>query len=260
MTFCTCQYFIKYFMKYFMKYFVWLTMRKDFLKKWKKKGKMEKIGSKIKSLTAYEKIRDMILSGEALPGTRLVLAELEKKMGVGRGPIRDALMRLDKSGLVQNIPYKGAIVRLPPSIQEMKHIYQLRVELEVLLAREALYTASDSDIADLERIAGAMEMSSPEEPYFFHKDREFHQALYALARMHHLQAIVEHLLDYVEAFLSFRPYSSADRKIFIQQHAVIIQSLKERNEEVLTETLKKNIIVGLELVQKEMSQFYRKRN
>ena len=45
-------------------------------------------------------IRNMILSGEALPGTRLVLTELEEKMGVGRGPIRDALMRLDKSGLV----------------------------------------------------------------------------------------------------------------------------------------------------------------
>ena len=68
---------------------------------------MSKITSKIKSLTAYEMIRDMILSGEALPGTRLVLTELEEKMGVGRGPIRDALMRLDKSGLVQNIPIRG---------------------------------------------------------------------------------------------------------------------------------------------------------
>ena len=55
---------------------------------------MSKIFSKIKSLTAYEMIRNMILSGEALPGTRLVLTELEEKMGVGRGPIRDALMRL----------------------------------------------------------------------------------------------------------------------------------------------------------------------
>ena len=70
----------------------------------KKGNNMSKIFSKIKSLTAYEMIRNMILSGEALPGTRLVLTELEEKMGVGRGPIRDALMRLDKSGLVQNIP------------------------------------------------------------------------------------------------------------------------------------------------------------
>ena len=48
--------------------------------------------STIKSLAAYDLIRDMILSGEALPGTRLVLVDLEKKLGVGRGPIRDALI------------------------------------------------------------------------------------------------------------------------------------------------------------------------
>ena len=125
---------------------------------------MNKIASKIKSLTAYEMIRDMILSREAIPGTRLVLTELEEKTGVGRGPIRDALMRLDKSGLVQNIPYKGAVVTLPPSFREMEHIYRLRIQVEIVLAIEAMRVASHSDIAQLEEIASAMENSSPDAP------------------------------------------------------------------------------------------------
>ena len=216
---------------------------------------MSKITSKIKSLTAHEMIRDMILSGEALPGTRLVLTELEEKMGVGRGPIRDALMRLDKSGLVQNIPYKGAVVTLPPSFREMEHIYQLRIQVEIVLAMEAMRVASDSDIAQLEEIASAMENSSPEEPYFFHKDREFHRTLYAISKMYHLQAIVDHLLDYVEAFLNLRHYASADKELFIQQHSVIIQALKDHNKNILVETLKENIMVGLELIRKEMARF-----
>lgn len=216
---------------------------------------MSKITSKIKSLTAYEMIRDMILSGEALPGTRLVLTELEEKMGVGRGPIRDALMRLDKSGLVQNIPYKGAVVTLPPSFREMEHIYQLRIQVEIVLAMEAMRVASDSDIAQLEEIASAMENSSPEEPYFFHKDREFHRTLYAISKMYYLQAIVDHLLDYVEAFLNLRHYASADKELFIQQHSVIIQALKDHNKNILVETLKENIMVGLELIRKEMARF-----
>ena len=216
---------------------------------------MSKITSKIKSLTAYEMIRDMILSGEALPGTRLVLTELEEKMGVGRGPIRDALMRLDKSGLVQTIPYKGAVVTLPPSFREMEHIYQLRIQVEIVLAMEAMRVASDSDIAQLEEIASAMENSSPEEPYFFHKDREFHRTLYAISKMYHLQAIVDHLLDYVEAFLNLRHYASADKELFIQQHSVIIQALKDHNKNILVETLKENIMVGLELIRKEMARF-----
>ena len=93
--------------------------------------------SYMKSLQAYEKIRDMILSGFKLPGTRLVLSELETELGIGRGPIREALMRLDRSGLVKNIPYKGAVVATPPTRKEILHIYDLRVNLEVKLAVEA---------------------------------------------------------------------------------------------------------------------------
>lgn len=214
----------------------------------------------MKSFTAYEMIRDMIFSGEALPGTRLILTELEKKMGVGRGPIRDALMRLDKSGLVRNIPYKGAVVTLPPSFREMEYIYQLRIEVELILAKEAMHHVSDLDIAKLEELAGVMEKSSPDEPYFFHNDREFHRALYAISKMYHLQTIVDHLLDYVEAFLNLRYYASKDKQLFIQQHAIIIEAIKQRNETLLTETLKENIIVGLELVRKEMSRFSCKEN
>lgn len=81
---------------------------------------------KTKSSIAYDMIREMILNGTALPGTRLILMDLEKELGVGRGPIRDALLLLDKSGLVQNIPYKGAIVMLPPSLKEMELIYEQR--------------------------------------------------------------------------------------------------------------------------------------
>lgn len=74
---------------------------------------MDNNASSMKSLVAYEKIRDMILTGVKLPGTRLVLSDLETELGIGRGPIREALMRLDRSGLVKNIPYKGAVVASP---------------------------------------------------------------------------------------------------------------------------------------------------
>ena len=55
---------------------------------------------------------------------------------------------------------------LPPSFREMEHIYQLRIQVEIVLAMEAMRVASDSDIAQLEEIASAMENSSPDEPIF----------------------------------------------------------------------------------------------
>lgn len=53
----------------------------------------------MKSLIAYARIRDMILVGEKFPGIRLVLTELESELGMGRCPIREALMRFDRSAL-----------------------------------------------------------------------------------------------------------------------------------------------------------------
>ncbi len=49
--------------------------------------------SSMKSLKAYEEIRDKILIGEKLPGTRLILSDLEAEMGIGRGLIREAFIR-----------------------------------------------------------------------------------------------------------------------------------------------------------------------
>ena len=212
--------------------------------------------STIKSLAAYDLIRDMILSGEALPGTRLVLVDLEKKLGVGRGPIRDALMRLDKSGLVQNIPYKGAIVMMPPSSKEIEHIFNLRIQVECALAREAMHQATAEDMHRLEQLAGDL-ADTRDADFFFHKDRDFHLQLYSLSRMHHLLAVDSHLLDYVEGFLNTRRYSPEDISLFIQQHKDILSAMREKDDDKLMEAMRRNILVGHELMQDEMKRLKR---
>lgn len=210
-----------------------------------------------KSLIAYEKIRSMILKGTALPGTRLILAELEEKLGVGRGPIRDALLLLDKSGLVQNIPYKGAIVMLPPGYREMELIYQQRCQIELALATEAMRQASEDDIAELLETSKQMDQAATKKEYFFHMDRDFHRQLYQLSRMPHLMSVVDHLMDFVQAFLTLRAFSPEHTALFNQQHGIIIEALKKKDEQLLRDTLKANIMVGLELVRDEMQRIKR---
>ena len=209
----------------------------------------------VKSITAYNLIRELILTGELLPGTRLVLAELEEKLGVGRGPIREALMRLDKSGLVQNIPYKGALVTPPPSFKEMESIYQTRILVERTLALESMRLATPEDLADLERIAASMADSCDDETLFFHKDRQFHCKLYSISRMHHMMILMDRLMDHVEIFLMTRRYERQDKDVILEQHAAILRGMVEKDETLLCASLEKNILIGLDLVQKEMDRF-----
>ena len=49
---------------------------------------VEEKNCEMKSLAAYQRIRDMVITREKLPGTRLVISELEEELGIGKGPIR----------------------------------------------------------------------------------------------------------------------------------------------------------------------------
>lgn len=213
----------------------------------------------VKSLTAYNKIRELILSGELLPGSRLVLAELEARLQVGRGPVREAVMRLDKSGLVQNIPYKGAVVMPPPSFREMEIIYQLRVQVEGVVAQAALRQATESDLQDLENLAVSMENTRDDMPLFFALDRQFHSQLYALARLPHLLILIEHMLDQVEIFLNTHAYAPHDRELILEQHRTMLTALRSSNDTLLGAVLSQNILMGLSLVQHEMERFRHRR-
>jgi DNA-binding GntR family transcriptional regulator len=211
--------------------------------------------SSMKSLMAYEKIRDIILSGEKLPGTRLILSDLESELGIGRGPIREALMRLDRSGLVKNIPYKGALVATPPKQKEILHIYDIRVDLEVKLAQEAMSNLSPTDLAELEALHREM-LEIP--PNYYSLDRQFHNIIYQASDLPHLHSIVKKLILPVETFLNAYHHETADYQRFNQEHALILSALKEKNPEALKSALTKNIQGGLEIIEKTYNRMVRR--
>lgn len=205
----------------------------------------------MKSLQAYEKIRDMILSGIKLPGTRLVLSELETELGIGRGPIREALMRLDRSGLVKNIPYKGAIVATPPAQKEILHIYDLRADLEAKLAVEAIDHLSEADFARLEDIHAQME-SLPQNHYQL--DREFHHIICAASKLPHLCNIAQALVQSVESVLNIYRREKEHCVRFNKQHRAIIDALKSKDPEKVKTTFEINIKSGLEVIKDTYSK------
>ena len=77
-----------------------------------------------------------MLSGELVSGTRLRQAALADEFGVSRTPIREALRKLQASGLVELIPHRGALVRAP-TVREIRDAYEVRAELEGLAAELA---------------------------------------------------------------------------------------------------------------------------
>lgn len=81
-------------------------------------------------------VRQWILDGVLPPGTRLRVADLAQRLGVSPMPVREALRRLEASGLVETAPRRGAwVARL--DAREIEELYDLRIILEPEAARRA---------------------------------------------------------------------------------------------------------------------------
>jgi DNA-binding GntR family transcriptional regulator len=101
---------------------------------------------------AFELVLGEILSGALPPGAKLKETELSRRLGVNRGPIREAIRRLQGRNLVLCAPNLGAriVVHSPKDILD---IYEMREALESVAARLCAERMTDGEIADLKLAA-----------------------------------------------------------------------------------------------------------
>ncbi len=91
----------------------------------------------------FELIERALVSGEIPLGSRLAEEQLSRRSGVSRGPMREALRRLEGRGLVVRLPHAGVrVVQLDR--RDMAKLYEVRASLEGLACRLAAQTMSEA--------------------------------------------------------------------------------------------------------------------
>jgi DNA-binding GntR family transcriptional regulator len=104
---------------------------------------------------AYREVRRMIVEGAVLPRQRLSHRNLSRDLGIGRSPVRDALLQLEAEGLIEHRPSSGIYLReITP--RELECIYELRIVNEPYAAEKAAQFAEARHIAVLRRICDDM--------------------------------------------------------------------------------------------------------
>ena len=98
----------------------------------------------------YEQLRDEILSGALTTGTQLVEARIATDLGVSKTPVREALIRLQRDGLVEIEPYRGARV-IEPAESDVREILELRILLECHITRDLANRRPPDVLDSLER-------------------------------------------------------------------------------------------------------------
>lgn len=100
----------------------------------------------------YEELKMQILTGKIAPGARLMEVELAESMGVSRTPVREAIRKLEKEGLVTIEPRRGAYASRI-SVKDMVDILEVRQDMEGLAAYLASSRMTPQQMKKLEEIS-----------------------------------------------------------------------------------------------------------
>lgn len=98
---------------------------------------------------AHQLVRD-IMRGHYKPGERIREQEVADRLGVSRGPVREALHMVEQDGLVENIAWKGARVVLL-TLNDVEDLFLLTAALMAVVARLAVQRATDDELDDFAR-------------------------------------------------------------------------------------------------------------
>ena len=178
----------------------------------------------------YTTLRQAILKGELQPGERLMEIQLAEKMGVSRTPIREAIRRLEKEGLVIMVPRKGAEVA-GISEKMLKDVLEIRMTLEELALQLAITRAGLEDIQKLEEAENAFReaIESAKLINMAEADEQFHFVIYDAAGNDKLKEILhglkENMYRYRLEYLKDENY----RKALIREHEAIIEAFKNKD-------------------------------
>src|SRR5262249_59318784 len=92
--------------------------------------------SETSTTAAADALRDAIVDGRLQPGERLRTVALAESLNLSRTPVREALVQLEREGLVEIVPRRGAVVRAFAN-EDLLDLYEVRAVLEAAAARRA---------------------------------------------------------------------------------------------------------------------------
>ena len=179
-------------------------------------------------------IEEDIVLGRRQPRERLVEQDLSDLFRTHRGDVRLALFELEKKGLVERIPNRGAMVRgLTPS--EVKQIYAVREEVEVMAVRIIPFPVSTADIARLEELQRqhAKAIANCEMLTVFYSNLRFHQALFGLCGNACLIETIDLLAQKVYGIRSYANAFPEQLDRARRDHLDMIRALRDSQREEL---------------------------
>ena len=184
------------------------------------------------SSAAQQEIERMILDGEIAAGSRLTEAWLSERLGVSRGPIREAFRMLEEAGLVRQEKNRGVFVREIP-LEEALEIYDLRAAMDELVGRRLAETITPEQMKTMKTLVERLEAASRagDADQYHLANLQFHDTLVEFAGNRKLAGVYRRL---VRELALFRRRNLVDEAVLphsAAEHRAILRAIASGNAE-----------------------------
>lgn len=174
----------------------------------------------------------LILSGELAPGAKLTEMALATRLGVSRGPLREAFRMLEEAGLVRTEKNRGVFVRDIP-IDEAIEIFDLRAAMDELVGRRLAEHITPAQQKEIKAMVDAMEraVKASDARGYHLLNLQFHDRLVEMAGNRKLTAIYRKLIKELSLFRRLNLADGWLMPISAGEHRAIVKAIASGDAE-----------------------------
>ena len=201
------------------------------------------------SQIVYENLHHQIINVILKPGTKIAKDEIAKQHGVSQTPVREAILRLGKEGLVNIYPQSRTSVALI-NIQRAQEFQFLRLSVEIEVVRALSKSINKSYIEELKVSVDQQTkvLNSSDQCAFKSADNYFHKEMLKQAGVQGLSDLFEAYRGHYDRIRVLYLMAQAGRKTVIQEHHAIITAFENSDEVAAEIAIRKHLGKSLSIV------------
>ncbi len=173
-----------------------------------------------------QEIERAILSGDYAPGAKLSEAALADKLGVSRGPVREAFRMLDEAGLVRSEKNRGVFVRAIP-VDEALEIFDLRAAMDDWVGKRLAACVSAEQVRELKALVAEMEkaVKALDARQYHLLNLRFHDRMVEMAGNRKLTETYRRLIKELSLFRRQNLADTGLMRTFLSEHKRIVKAI-----------------------------------
>lgn len=189
-----------------------------------------------------QEIERTILSGELAPGAKLIEAALAERLGVSRGPVREAFRMLEEAGLVRQEKNRGVFVRHIP-LDEAMEIFEMRAMMDEAVGRKLASAVTPEQMKSMRTMVDEMEraVKAGDVDGYHLLNLQFHDRLVEFSGNRKLIALYRKLINELSLFRRLNLSDGKQLPQSAQEHRAILKAIASGDPDLAGQAMRDHV-------------------